>query len=391
MCCDAPAPPDMSAMAEGQLEVAQLARETALEQLQFAKDKWSQQQDILDQVLSVQMPMMEDQYINAQKDRARYEQVFQPLQDKMITEAEAYNTQERRDTEATEAMADVTTAFEAQRENAQRNLESYGIDPSQTRSQAIDADVRIAEAAAQAGAGNMARRRVEQTGRVLRGDAINMGMGMPSQAAMGYGGALSAGNAGVGNVNSTVGAGIAGMGSANAGLNTALSGYGGAANTTNMGYQNVLAQHGSGFGISDLAGMAAGGASGLASGGFFNPVPAGAEGGTVTKQGIGVPAYAEGGTVDINRMPTNTALPAPALPAPQAILPGGPKADDVPARLSEGEFVVPAEVLKWKGEEFFEKTIRKSAEDKAAADALRMEKQGIPMQGPQPMGIPGVQ
>jgi len=389
MCCDAPSPPDMSAMADAQMEVAQLARETALDQLAFAKDKWSQQQEMLDQVLSVQMPMMEDQYLNAQKDRERYESVFQPLQDKMITDAESYNTQERRTKEATEAMADVTTAFEAQRENAQRNLEAYGIDPSQTRSQAIDADVRIAEAAAQAGAGNMARRRVEQTGRVLRGDAINMGMGMASQAAMGYGGALSAGNAAVGNTNSTIASGVNNMSAGYTGMNTALSGYSGAANTTNMGYQNTLAQHSSGFGLADLAGMAAGGASGLAAGGFFNA--AGAEGGTVTKDGIGIPMYAEGGTVDINRMPGGTALPPPALPAPQAIMPGGPKADDVPARLSEGEFVVPAEVLKWKGEEFFEKTIQKSAEDKAKADAIRMQKQGVPMQGPQPTAIPGAQ
>jgi hypothetical protein len=158
-----------------------------------------------------------------------------------------------------------------------------------------------------------------------------------------------------------------------------------------MGYQNELAAYNSSFGVQDLVAMGAGGVSGLASGGYFNPVAKAAEGGTVTREGVGIPAYAEGGTVDINRMPGGTALPPPALPAPQAIMPGGPKADDVPAQLSEGEFVVPAEVLKWKGEEFFEKTIQKSAEDKAKADAIRMQKQGVPMQGPQPTAIPGAQ
>jgi len=166
MCCsEAPAPPDMSAQVEGQMEIAKMAQATAQEQLAFARDKWGQQQGMLDQVLAVQMPMMQDQFENARKDRSRYESVFQPLQDKAITEAESYNTMERQNKEAGEAMADVGTAFDAQRVNAQRNLESYGIDPSQTRSQAIDADVRMAEATAKAGAGNMARRRVEQTGR----------------------------------------------------------------------------------------------------------------------------------------------------------------------------------------------------------------------------------
>ena len=48
MCCDAPAPPDMSALAEGSTEVALIAQETAMEQLNFAKDKWGQQQEMLD-------------------------------------------------------------------------------------------------------------------------------------------------------------------------------------------------------------------------------------------------------------------------------------------------------------------------------------------------------
>ncbi len=373
ICCEAPAPPDLSGMSDAQIEVAQMAQDTAADQLNFAKDKWGQQQEMLDRVLEIQMPMMQDQYDNARADRARYENTFQPLQDKMIADAESYNTQGRQDKEAGEAMADVGNAFDAQRRNAQQNLESYGIDPSQTRSQAIDSEVRQAEAVAKAGSGNMARRRVEQTGRVLRGDAINMGMGMASQAAMGYGGALSAGNAAVGNTNSTIGAGISNLGAAGGMMNTALSGYSGAANTMNMGYQNTLAQHSSGFSAADAVGLVAGGAAGMASGGMM------AEGGTVTKKGVGVPAYAEGGAV----------VPM-GIPPQNGDVPGGPKADDVSTQLSEGEFVVPAETLRWKGEEFFEKTIQKSAEDKAQADAVRQQKEGtaIPMQGPTPQAPP---
>ena len=368
-CCEAPSPPNLQPSADAQMAVAKIAQQTATEQLNFAKDKWGQQEDMLNKVLEVQMPMMQDQYLNAQKDRSRYEAVFQPLQDKMIEDAESYNTQERQDKEAGEAMADVTTAFDAQRQNAQRNLESYGIDPSQTRSQAIDADVRTAEAAAQAGAGNMARRRVEQTGRVLRGDVVNMGMGMPSQAAQGYGGALSAGNAAVGNTNATVGAGVNNMSAGNAGMNTALSGYSGAGNTLNAGYQSTLAQAGSGFGFADLAGMAAGGASGYYAG-------TAAEGGTVTRQGVGIPAYAEGGAVEASGIPTPDQYP------------GGPKADDVRVDASEGEFIVPAETLKWYGEKHFEGLLEKADKEKMEADQRRAQKQGVPMQGPQPSAIP---
>ncbi len=187
MCCqDAPPPPDLTPTAEASVEVAEIARQTAMDQLQFAEDRWADQQALLDQVLSVQLPIMQQNFVNAQEDRSRYETVFQGMEDRLVSEALDYDTEARREKEAGEAIADVGTAFDAQRENAQRNLESYGIDPSQTRSQAIDADVRIAEAAAKAGAGNMARRRVEDTARGLRAEAINIGRGMPGQSMQQY-------------------------------------------------------------------------------------------------------------------------------------------------------------------------------------------------------------
>jgi hypothetical protein len=42
---------------------------------------------------------------------------------------------------------------------------------------------------------------------------------------------------------------------------------------------------------------------------------------------------------------------------------GGPKDDMVPARLSPGEYVIPQDVVAWKGEEFFAKLLQKSTED----------------------------
>ena len=43
--------------------------------------------------------------------------------------------------------------------------------------------------------------------------------------------------------------------------------------------------------------------------------------------------------------------------------------DDVQARLNAGEFVVPEDVVRWKGEEFFQKTIQGSRKAKAEAPA----------------------
>lgn len=371
MCCSAPSPPDMSPMADASMETAKLARETAVEQLAFAKEKWTQQQDMLDQVLAVQMPMMNDQFINARKDRARYEQVFQGLEDKLVQDAVSYDSQARREAEAGQAVADVTTAYDAQRENASRSLQSYGIDPSQIHAQALDATMRSQEAAAQAGAANMARRNTEATGRGLRAEAINIGKGMPGQSLASYQGASGAGNSAVNNTNSTISSGVNNMSAGYTGMSTALQGYNNAANITNQGYQNTLSQYNSGFSLGDAAGLVGGATTSYLTGGIMK---------------------AEGGPIDIERMTGGVALPAPPLPTPDGAVvgPGGPRQDAIPARLSNGEFVIDAETMKWKGQEFFEKTIQKAQQDKAEATALRQQKQGVPTVSPQgnPSAIP---
>jgi hypothetical protein len=102
-------------------------------------------------------------------------------------------------------------------------LEGYGIDPSQTRSQAMDRGVRAMEAAAAAQAGNQGRKYVEQMGRALRGEAINIGRGMPSQVAQA-----------MGMVNQTAGGAMGNFGAQTGAVQGA---YGTAAQFGNMGMQ----------------------------------------------------------------------------------------------------------------------------------------------------------
>jgi hypothetical protein len=49
-------------------------------------------------------------------------------------------------------------------------------------------------------------------------------------------------------------------------------------------------------------------------------------------------------------------------------------------QLDGGEFIIPEDVLKWKGEEFFQKTITKSREDKQQAPAKPEVRQAIALQ-----------
>jgi hypothetical protein len=249
--------------------------------------------------------------------------MFRPLEDAFVQEAQEYDTPERRAQERARATADVSTQFDAQRRNALQRLEGYGVDPSQTRNAALDVGVRTAQAAATAGAATQADRRVEDVGRALRSDAINLGRGALSNAAGFYGQAVGAGSAAQGNALNTTGAGAGAIQSSLGFSNAALSGYGQAGNMMNTGFQNQMSNWNAGQqqiagmmqGIGGIVGM------GLADGGEVYEGEA-----EVVETGMG-----DGSGID----------------------------DSVPAMLSDGEYVIPADVVRAKGEEFFDKLIEK--------------------------------
>jgi hypothetical protein len=304
-------------------------QQTAREQLAWAREQDSNNRALLQQVLDIQLPAMTEQFQTASADRKRYEEMFRPFEDQWAEEAKNYDTPERRAQERSRAMADVNTQFDAQRRNALQRLEGYGIDPSTTRSGALDIGMRTQQAAAAAGAATQADRRVEDVGRALQSDVINLGRGALSNAAGFYGQAVGAGSAAQGNALNTTQSGAGAVQSSLGFSNAALSGFGQSANIQSQGFQNQMANWNAGQ--QQTAGMLQG-IGGMA--GMFM-----ADGGDVENP-VGVPGrpYTADGQVD---GPSD----------------GSGIDDRVPAMLSEGEFVIPADVVRKKGEEFFEKLI----------------------------------
>ena len=320
---DAPDPPDYSSLAASSEKSAEMWSQVAREQLAWAKETDTANRATLERVLGVQLPQMEKAFQYAEEDRARYKDVFQPIEDNLVKEFQTYDTQAKREAEAAKRITDVRTAFDAQRTNATRSLEDYGIDPSQTRYQALDLGYRAQEAAASALAGNQGRKYVEETGRALRGEAINIGRGYPAQVAQSQGivnqtaGGASANTAGMTN------AGVNAFGSAVPFGQMGMGGYGQAANIRNMGYQNQLASYQ---------------ANSANNAGFW--------GGLGSLAGQGMMAWgmkgAEGGSVPED---LNTGIPAPS--------------DRIPALLSKDEYVVPADVVRKLGTMHFDKMLEK--------------------------------
>ncbi len=326
----APDPPDLGPMAEGSMETARMAQETAREQMAWAREQDTNNRALLDRVITGQQQVQDETLGNAREDRQRYEDVYQPLENNLVNEFNNYDTPERRQQERGRAMSDVGQSFDAARRNALQRLESYGVDPSQTRNAALDIGTRTAQAAAQAGAASAADRSTEQTGRALRAEAINIGKGLPSNVAASYGQSLQAGNSMVGNANQTTASGSGSMANANAGLNTAINGFGQAGNTASQGYANQMQQYnanqasttGALSGIAGIAGMF------MADGGDVPPRQA-------------LPFDSEPGTIDYGQGD------------------GSGIDDQVPINASQGEYIIPADVVRAKGEEFFDKLVER--------------------------------
>ena len=330
MCCqDPPKAPDLGPAAAASEEVARIQAQTAKEQLAWAREQDAANRATLQQVLDIQLPAMQEQADQARSDRERYVSMFRPFEDRFAAEAESYDSPERRERERGAAIADVNSAFDAQRRNALQRLESYGgVDPSVTRNAALDIGIRTQQAMAQAAAATGATRRVEDTGRALRSDVINMGRGALSNAAGFYNQAVGAGNASVANSNQTTATGAGALQSSLGFSGQALSGYGQSANIMSQGFNNQL--------------------------GAFN---AAAQQTAGMLQGVGsltgMMMAADGGDV-------HSAIPSTQRGHVNTGLGDGSGIDDtVPAMLSDGEFVIPADVVRAKGTDFFEKLVEK--------------------------------
>jgi hypothetical protein len=482
-----PKPPDLTPVSNAQLKIAEDANNLAREQLGLSREQYAwfkenaaeelelarTQADRLfefqnkafesdeemkafsRQIGQTQMDAMNLQMDFAKRDRERYEKVFLPMQDKFIKEANEYDTPARREAEAGKVMVDVQRQADAQRANADARLRSMGLDPSQTRSTSMMNQMGVATAANQALAGNMARTQVEDKGRALRADAINLGMGLPAQSAMNFGqagqsgqGAINAAGAGQGATLAAIqaGAGVGGtamgfrsnalnnvaaltgspmqwaqMGSGNMGM--AGNMYGSAANTMTQGFNNSMSSWKAGqeqaqqqfnnvMSVASMAGgmmMAEGGdvskkakgkkpaASGKAALDIVqiaqelvkptNPTP--------MRKPIGDPRGSASPSLDERFMRgadmasqqaagatnvwegqdlTNTSQNMQAIPQNPTQLPmyaeGGDRRargalpvrqarDTYEALLAEGEYVVPADVVRSKGVEFFDRLVSK--------------------------------
>jgi hypothetical protein len=322
----APAPdPQIGAAA---LRNAELSKEA----LSWYKDLYAnelmplqkEQQAMGRQLMDRYFESQDKQEAFADKQNSYYESTYKPIEQQVARDAMGYDSAENIAKRSGIAGANVEQNYSAAQQENARNLSRYGLNPNSSAFALTNERLMRDKALAKAGAETGAAFDTMDRGIALRAGAANFGRNMPNTASNYY---TNANNAGAGAMNTSTQMNNTALNNASVmgqGFSTAMNGNQSSGNlllsqfgAQMQGYQaDQSAKSGMYQGIGTLVGM------GLTKGGAFA-------------------AMADGGK--IHQGPGKV----------RGI--GGPVDDKIPAMLSNGEYVIPADVVEAKGVEFFDR------------------------------------
>lgn len=449
-------------------QLAQFSQGLASQTYDWAGQQFQKNSQLTDANVQSYLATSASALAQAQNDTTRYDTLFQPQENNLVQDANTYASTNRIQSDMGSAEAGVAQSMDAGRQNTERDLQAFGIDPSSGRYDELEQASQAQKGAAQAGAAQQAERADEATGRSLRSEAIQVGERYPGQiinslntAMQGFGGAENAelsntntganafgtaaqfvkfppvSNASQSTQNSASGSNSPqnGSGSKSPSSPAASSkpGSNSGNNGNGPGFQGANSGNGANPGSGDWSqyqdnfdpgspvdvgnpedylGPSGGdytsqGGGTYSGGEYTGPPDSGSTVGTEGDSGgygggsyggggySGGGYYAKGGAIG-GAAPGQFAGRVP----PQASPSRGARTDDVQvpihrapgqptgghAHLNVDEFVIPQDVAKWKGQEFFQKLIQQSRANRLGAPAK--PKSGPPGQRPPGGGAP---
>ena len=349
--------PSDAAVAAAQASVTAANNNYALgeDQLKFEQQQWANDQPLINQfaagntaIQNADITAQTNANQFSQQEQNYYTSNYQPLEGQYLNQVQNYDTPAQETLNAGAAEANVANQFEGQRNSALEQLESYGVDPTSLRYASLDIGTRSQQGAASAAQGTGTIQATKLQGLGLESGAINTGRGYANNSAPLTNAATGAGAGG-----ST--AGTSGSGSVLGGLTASSNAMAGTTAFTNAGTNamntEVNAVNGFNYAQNQANAIANSSMSGLGS--LFGGI-------------AGMFNLADGGPID-----SPTAIPvSPNDPQTSGFVPpqtsptGGKATDDVPARLTVGEFVIPKDVVDWEGQKSFVGLIDKARGDR---------------------------
>lgn len=334
-----PEAPDYSPIAAANKEVAQMQLDYARERDAASASDRQRLLDLAERTTNRQLGIADaeakraDDYYNYAKT------TFRPLEQQLVNDAKSFNTESERERLAGLAGADIAQAYKNVDAQRMRGLSRYGVGrPNANALAAINNELTAGESAAIAGAKTGARYAARDAGYNRMTNAVNLGRNYPtvSQASSGLG--IQGASAAAGGAASLQGAMNQSALIPSTYLNGATSANLGTASIMNTGFQNQYnnwATQGQQMAaIMDFAGAMYGGK---------------ADGGEI--------GYADGKSPEYGLRYTPGDEPVKGAGLLHG--PGSGISDDIPALVSKGEYIVPEDVVKAKGVEFFDKLVSK--------------------------------
>jgi hypothetical protein len=354
---DSPPPPDpnpgMIESAEAAREIAKVQQETAREYLQFSKDQYAELKPFVERISNAQIEAMDANQKRAEEYATFERETFRPLEQQLVDRAKSYATDERQEQMASQGIADVRDAYEQQRKQALDTLSRYGINPNSARFAALNTQLAMREAADSAGVATRARTMAEDKGTAMLYDAAALGRGLATNASTAYGVANAAGNSAGANARMPGDVMSEGYrttsnmyGQATSALQTAGGIYGQDFSARMQGYNAQLSNQDTGMG------------SLIGAGARILAAPA-TGGGSIAASMFG---FADGGKVHAGAGPVSG--------------PGGPVDDKIPAMLSDGEYVLPADTVKAIGKKKLDRLIAETHTPAAVQRKQALKKRG---------------
>lgn len=331
-----PKAPDLSGNVKNADQTYGTATSNAQQTMNTANTYNDQAQKNLSNVVSQNNSMAGQIGANANQNFQTYGNTFVPLQQTQAKAAQNYGSEANVARLQGQAVANVNSANQAARSNSAAALASEGVDPASIHGQALDRQQSVMGAGQAANAGTQSAIQTQQQAFQMQNQANQLGMQVGQQGVAGAATGAGVLNQGQQTVNQTNNAGINNLTAANTYLNTGVNANKSSSDIASQGFDNQMKQNqaeqaqsaGLMSSIGSIAGMA--GMMMMEAGG---PVPQGA-----------IPtSYSVGGNVT-----QRGALPVSPIPG---------STDTKPALLTPGEFVIPKDVVDFKGQDFFHRQI----------------------------------
>jgi|GEM_PF-1882813 len=193
-CSDAP---DMSGANAAALATAELSKE----QLAWAKQIYAETApdraaatQRANAISDAQLASMQQSDAIAKDLYAYSTGTFRPLEEKMVADAQSFDTPARREAERAKATAGIETQLSAQRQATIQDNMRRSVNPSSMKMQALQGTMDIQAAKLKAGASSLADEKIEQLGYARTADAASLGRNLATDRVNATNAALTAGN-----------------------------------------------------------------------------------------------------------------------------------------------------------------------------------------------------